>query len=572
MKLIKPQLKGYYAIFLMFIFFLYMPIGYSQTSNSTDLLKNKTYKELAEGFYKYEDLKPALAKLYAKTYLCKGKNEKDTTRIANAYSQIVSLSAKQNIVISIKYADSIIQLTNYLKNKTYPSFGYLIKGICLNNQGKYKLALENYLIAQKHAEIQNNYEQLFSIRNAIGHLKYFWGDINESKEIFRNQLKLLNENPYNFKDYDFLQINTLYNLSNSYILSKEYDSASYYSNIGVTKKQKVLKNDKNTNFLTQGAEIDYYNGNYRNALDSLNIISLSNESINNIFDHHVLKGKIYKKQQLIENSFFHFSKADSIYNITNEIVPDLHLVHEFFVHYYRKRDDLKNQLKYINKLVKTDSIINHHRRELSETIYQQYDLPILIKEKQEIINELNKDDSSTRFLIGLFTIISLLAILFFYSIYKKQHSHKKHVKTLENYHEIFENQIEIPEIKTPDLNGISEEIITDILLKLKKFEKQQSFTKNAVSLKSLSELFETNPNYLSRIINAKKGQNFSSYLSDLRIHYAVNRLQTDVKYREYSIKLIAFKAGFNNPESFSRAFYKKTGKYPSIFIKEITSF
>ena len=86
---------------------------------------------------------------------------------------------------------------------------------------------------------------------------------------------------------------------------------------------------------------------------------------------------------------------------------------------------------------------------------------------------------------------------------------------------------------------------------------------------NLSKSLSTNSNYLSKIINFYKGKNFSSYISDLRIDYCVEKLKTDEIFIKYSIKAIAFDIGFNNTESFSKAFYKKTGIYPSFFIKEL---
>jgi len=66
-----------------------------------------------------------------------------------------------------------------------------------------------------------------------------------------------------------------------------------------------------------------------------------------------------------------------------------------------------------------------------------------------------------------------------------------------------------------------------------------------------------------------KGKNFSSYLSDLRVDYAIDRIKNNSQFRLYSIKAIAEETGFKNTESFSKAFHKKTGIYPSYFIKNI---
>ncbi|MDT8418745.1 MAG: hypothetical protein RQ864_13160, partial [Lutibacter sp.] len=57
-------------------------------------------------------------------------------------------------------------------------------------------------------------------------------------------------------------------------------------------------------------------------------------------------------------------------------------------------------------------------------------------------------------------------------------------------------------------------------------------------------------------------------ISDLRIVYCIEQLKTNETYRKYSLKAIAFELGYNNAESFSKDFYRKTGIYPSLFIRE----
>ena len=85
----------------------------------------------------------------------------------------------------------------------------------------------------------------------------------------------------------------------------------------------------------------------------------------------------------------------------------------------------------------------------------------------------------------------------------------------------------------------------------------------------LAKELNTNSTYLSKIINVYKEKNFSNYLHDLRIGYAIERLRDDEKFRLYSIKGISEEMGFKTSESFAKAFHKKTGIYPSAFIKTL---
>ena len=126
-------------------------------------------------------------------------------------------------------------------------------------------------------------------------------------------------------------------------------------------------------------------------------------------------------------------------------------------------------------------------------------------------------------------------------------------------------------MKTPkkELIGISKEIVKSVLIALEELENNNTFLDNEITLNSLSKLYNTNSNYLSKIINTYKEKNFSTYISDLRIEYCLEKLKNDTTFRKYSIKAIAFEVGFNNTESFSKAFFKKTEIHPSYFIKEL---
>ncbi|QTD36723.1 AraC family transcriptional regulator [Polaribacter batillariae] len=79
----------------------------------------------------------------------------------------------------------------------------------------------------------------------------------------------------------------------------------------------------------------------------------------------------------------------------------------------------------------------------------------------------------------------------------------------------------------------------------------------------------SNTNYLSKIINHYKGLSFSNYLNTLRINFIISELKVNSLYRKFTIKAIAEEAGFNNPESFSKAFYKITNVKPSFFMKQL---
>ena len=119
--------------------------------------------------------------------------------------------------------------------------------------------------------------------------------------------------------------------------------------------------------------------------------------------------------------------------------------------------------------------------------------------------------------------------------------------------------------------GLAKDVIDQILGALEDFESKKLFIRPDITLPSLSKKFKTNSAYLSKVVNTYKDKKFAEYLNDLRVEYAIEKMQTDKNYRLYTIKAIALEVGFNNSQSFARAFKRKTGIKPSDFISQLES-
>ncbi|SFS43281.1 helix-turn-helix domain-containing protein [Lutibacter maritimus] len=567
---LKPRILNNTIITFNLLFYLIISQTTSAQNNNlktSDSLKNKSYEEYASLFYKNQN-DSITAYKYANLYLTKAKKEKDIIRTANAYSLLATLCSKPKF--AIKYSDSIINLTKNIKNnKIYPTLGYIQKGMLNEQLGNYYDALDYYITANKLAVKNKNYEQTFYIKNQIGQLKLFWGDSNEALNIFKSQLYLFTNNKEKFKDKNAAYYKTLFNLSNAYILNEKLDSALFFSTKGLNKGFENNDLFQYNRFLSQTGEIFYYKNELKKAYDSIIKAFPFETSYNAQFNNHFILGNIFKKQHNEVSAYYHFSKADSIYNLTMDVVPEVREIQEYFINYYKLKGDIKNQLKYINRLLHLDSIIHNNHLNLNETIFKKYDTPLLLAEKQELITHLKEKEKKTSFII--YGLVGILLIIFFFSFrfFKNQRTYKKRFKKLlfEQKKEI-ENNIE-NKTNSNELHEISKDIVDAILFNLKKFEKNNGFINNQITLANLATDFNTNSRYLSKIINVNKQKNFSTYIADLRIEYCIKKLKEDITFRKYSVKAISSEIGFNNAETFSKAFYKKTGIYPSYFIKEI---
>ena len=163
-----------------------------------------------------------------------------------------------------------------------------------------------------------------------------------------------------------------------------------------------------------------------------------------------------------------------------------------------------------------------------------------------------------------FVFLLMISLFFLVHYIQRQRLYKKRFDKLMNKNEKSKNNI-----SNQYAYELSPEVINGIIDKIEEFEINKGFINHEVTLHSLAKLFETNANYLSRVINARIGKNFSQYINDLRIEYAMEGMLSDKKLRKYTIKAIAEECGYRNAESFSKAFYKRNGIYPSYYIKKL---
>ena len=86
-----------------------------------------------------------------------------------------------------------------------------------------------------------------------------------------------------------------------------------------------------------------------------------------------------------------------------------------------------------------------------------------------------------------------------------------------------------------------------------------------LSLPEIAERFAMTETYLSRYFKEKVGQNYVSYLNDVRLENAV----ADLSQTDKSITEIALDHGFSTPSVFNRYFKSKYSKTPSEYRKEV---
>ena len=182
----------------------------------------------------------------------------------------------------------------------------------------------------------------------------------------------------------------------------------------------------------------------------------------------------------------------------------------------------------------------------------------------DLLENENKSSAKKNLLIIGLLIVSLLLLVYYFN---RQWVYRKRFQKLVT---IKKNK-KVVTTTSSSKQEISAEIIEDILKHLETFESKKSFTSSTITLNKVAKSFGTNSTYLSKVINLKKDKNFSQYLNELRVEYAMEELNENPKFRKYTIKAIAQESGFKSGESFSKAFYKMYKIYPSYYLKQLVA-
>ncbi|WP_158837629.1 helix-turn-helix domain-containing protein [Polaribacter sp. L3A8] len=537
-------------------------------SQTQDSINSLNFEELTEKYYEYKFTDSLKAKRIIKIFLKKSKKQKDTIKTIQGYNFLSDIFNDDNIYLN--HLDSLIEKTKKKPNKLFPAYLYSRKGRYYLYNSKINKSLKNYISAIKLTNIYRNDSLKYIFKQKIGILKYRNKNFNESKKI--------NLETYNFykKKPQFINLHEYYNLlsniSANYLKEKKYDSAIYFNN---KSSKYALKN----NFLFFIPFFKYRKG--KIELDQkkyLLAINSFKESIPGIIDdenYYILSesynyiAESYSKLGNLDAALKYNFLIDSLYSKTKITQKSQRNAYQFLINHYKEKKDLKNQLKYIEKFLKIDSILNSREKNLSKTFSEKYDKKRLIAEKEKIIYKLKNDISTFQKSKNYFLVILFIVIILFLYQYNKRKIQKKSfdkiITDLKNKKTTILNEGE----SKIESNNISKEIINDILSKLHSFEKSKGYTNSDITLSKLAKELNTNSNYLSKIINQNKGVNFSTYINKLRINYTLLLLEENEVIRKYTIAAIANEVGFKNAESFSKAFFKETKLKPSFYIKEL---
>ncbi len=556
--------KIIYYIFLVFTL-MNSKISYSQNPN---YLIDSSYQFIADKYYKYKFIDTLKSRNLVEIFLKKANKEKDTINIIDGYYFLGEVYNDDKIYLS--FLDSLIEKTTKKPNKMFPAYLYAQKGGYELNNYNINESLKNYISAIKYAKKYKNDSIKYIINQKIAILKFRNKNFTESKKLnlkaytfYKENQKFINRNEYN---------SLLSNISSNYLKEKKYDSAIFFNN---KSSEFALKN----NFLVfipyslyRKGQIEFKQEKYHLAIKNFKASIpgiIKDENYYILSESYNLIAKSYYKLNNYNEALKYNLLVDSLYNKKKITQKSQRSSYNFLINHYKEKKDLKNQLKYIEKFLKVDSILNLKDKNLAKTFSDEYDTPKLVAAKEKLIHELKDNIITTKKISIFLTLLVLIAFSLFIYQYKKKKDLKHRFNNFIKSQEKKVNKISKPVKITSNEIDIPKLVVNDIIIKLNLFEEHKEFKERNINLSSLALKLDTNTNYLSKTINHYKKKNFANYLNDLRINYAITLLNNNILVRKYTIKAIANEVGFNTAESFSNAFFKKTGLKPSFYIKQL---
>jgi len=535
-----------------------------------DSLNETSYSELLSKYSRsYRDT--LKSKIYLNTYYKKAILDDDDLKKSTALGHISyyaeSYEAKIEIVtLAIHYAKKSKTSSKLMQMYTLAGGYYYLKP-------SYDKALEFYFKSLTLAEEIKSDDYIYINKHQIAIIKGDIGNYKESvkllKECYDREVEIGNKSYL----YDYLS-STLY-LSEAFIRNKQFDSASFYIEKVISKAKEEFPDIANKarvyQNITSNKEILK---DYNNLCSSISILENESPNSNRILVIGNYHSGLMSEKLGFDKSNIHFRKVDSIYRKNNIYIPEIRFSFEHLIKYHKRKNQFKEQLHYVDELLKFDSIYNQQKNDLGAKIFNNYDTPILLSEKEQLIKSLDNKNETLIYGASILVLVLLILIILAIFLFRrnkllKNRFNKAISKTTEKDNPDQGKEEVLKHKKKKRELTISPKIVEEVLKNLSEFESKKGFITRNLTADSLAKKVGTNYKYLSQIINYHKNKSVSSYINDLRIEYTINLLKSDSKIMNYTIQSIAEDVGFNNAESFSKAFFKNTGIKPSYFIKHL---
>lgn len=512
---------------------------------------------------------------FIRRYIAEAKRNRNYNKLYQGYADGVEFSSDRDIKLC--YADSTILAAKLSRNESLISSAYLEKGVVYYfHFKKFKLALDEFLVAVHYAKNQDAYYQN-RLYYLIGVVKNYMGYYDQALDLFIKTRTHFacelqkNQHPNILYDCRRGYYNSLHQMAISYRNLENFQLADSITTVGLKDigASKEHRQEAGYFFKEKGIS-EFRKKEYSTAIATLSSSTVALSKIND-FSWMAVNYSYLGKSYLGLGDHLHavknLEKVDSIFQKHNFIVPEERDTYELLINHFKANNNFERQLYYTNQLLKIDEILLKDFSYLSRKMNGEYDTKEL-KENQKRLERKSNEDKVTKWSLGSVAVTFGVSLLFYM---RRQQRILEKYKILERKILARDKTIQIkPEEQQTDRAklGIDPKLIETILKKLQDFEEKQAFREHGLTLHKLAARFETNHYYLSQIVNEYKGMNFAKYLSELRISYITNKLYNDNTYLKYTVETLAEDCGMASRNHFAKLFRDINGIFPSDFINK----
>lgn len=495
----------------------------------------------------------------AKDWLKKSKAEKNWRETTLAYRTLMYKDDKKYLSA---YSDSLISSARKTGDDLLIGSALLTKGIINYDLKKHREALDYYLLAERHISKTGNAYALYKIKYSVASSKYYLGYFDEAISLFRECVAYFDQE--NDRGY----LNSLHSLGLCYNRNGDYALCDQTNRIGIAAGKELGNREMEPYFVHSQGVNSYFKKDYRLAID---LISSSLPALSGKDDFaNVAVGNFYIGKSLFAlgrepEAIAYMQKVYAAFLKHKYIRPDLREAFEILIDHYKKKGELKLQLRHIETLLAADRIIAEEQAYMSKKIYKEYDTNELNREKIRIEKQLRNRNYAIYFItsISFFTIACLV-----YrhaankKFYDKRYDAIMHPVPADDKNTAAVSKEDKSE-HTDDVESgrpyLPQDVIDDILDKLDYFESEKMFLDSSLGLEELEKMFGYNRRYISLVIQNEKNLGFLPYLNSLKIINITALLRTDTRLRKYTTSGLAAESGFTSGKIFSRTFKKING-------------
>jgi len=537
-------------------------IAQSNTFKTPDSLKNKSFDYITFRIDESEG-NPKLDSLYSRTYLAKAKAEKNASEMATAYKVVMYQSDKKTW---LEYTDSIVTAAKQTKDYAEIGSAYLTKGLVWYNFKNHGKALESYLIADKYISKTDDDYLIYKTKYSIAQIKYYLGYFEEANALLKECVAYFHEEggkPY---------LNSLHALSLTYTRIGKFDKCTETNTIGQREAEKSRDKSLTAYFIQSEGINDYFKKDYQQCIarlrEALPRISVKKDLANATLTSYYI-GRSYWALGQRDAAVPYLTKVNDAFVKEKFMKVEMVEAYILLIQYYEKKGNDILLRQYLDNAVAAENIIFHESRHLSKKLIREYDVKKITEANDRLEQKLEREKIIK---ISLFVLSLLLAAIIAIIICRRmQRNRIRKQKFKEIMHKdrtlspVYQNRKIIDGDQV-----IKPEKVEAVSGMLTKFENSDMFLDNDITLNKLAAYVGCNTTYTSKIIMNTRGKKYIDYIDSLRINYILDKLKSDRKYRNYTIKALTVEAGFKSPQKFKEAFNKNLDMDPLYFIKELS--